>query len=135
MPLAEAPPRALNRLGRLRAAAPKFIGRRTFKSYDLAEIAKYVDWGPFFQLDRSLFGPFPAILDDKVVGEQARKVYADGLAMMKRIVEGRWLTANGVVGFYPANSVNDGTSRSTRTRRAAKCCSRTATCASAKRGA
>ena len=45
--------------------------------------------------------------DDKVVGEQARKVYADGLAMMKRIVEGRWLTANGVVGFYPANSIND----------------------------
>ena len=85
---------------------PKFIGRRTFKSYDLAEIAKYVDWGPFFQT-WSLFGPFPAILDDKVVGEQARKVYADGLAMMKRIVEGRWLTANGVVGFYPANSVND----------------------------
>ncbi|MGH8818324.1 MAG: vitamin B12 dependent-methionine synthase activation domain-containing protein, partial [Achromobacter pestifer] len=85
---------------------PKFIGRRTFKSYDLAEIVKYVDWGPFFQT-WSLFGPFPAILDDKVVGEQARKVYADGLAMMKRIVEGRWLTANGVVGFYPANSVND----------------------------
>ena len=85
---------------------PKFIGRRTFKSYDLAEIAKYVDWGPFFQT-WSLFGPFPAILDDKVVGEQARKVYADGLAMMKRIIEGRWLTANGVVGFYPANSIND----------------------------
>ena len=85
---------------------PKFIGRRTFKSYDLAEIAKYVDWGPFFQT-WSLFGPFPAILDDKVVGEQARKVYADGQAMMKRIIEGRWLTANGVVGFYPANSVND----------------------------
>ncbi|AHC44984.1 5-methyltetrahydrofolate--homocysteine methyltransferase [Achromobacter xylosoxidans NBRC 15126 = ATCC 27061] len=85
---------------------PKFIGRRTFKSYDLAEIAKYVDWGPFFQT-WSLFGPYPAILEDKVVGEQARKVYADGQAMMKRIVEGRWLTANGVVGFYPANSVND----------------------------
>ena len=65
-----------------------------------------MDWGPFFQT-WSLFGPFPAILDDKVVGEQARKVYADGLAMMKRIVEGRWLTANGVVGFYPANSIND----------------------------
>ena len=95
-----------DRLGRLHAAASQFIGRRTFKSYDLAEIAKYVDWGPFFQT-WSLFGPFPAILDDKVVGEQARKVYADGLAMMKRIVEGRWLTANGVVGFYPANSIND----------------------------
>nr|WP_216666653.1 methionine synthase [Bordetella trematum] len=85
---------------------PKFIGRRTFKSYDLAEVARYIDWGPFFQT-WSLFGPFPAILDDKVVGEQARKVFAEGQAMLKRIVEGRWLTANGVVGFYPANRVND----------------------------
>ncbi|RIQ59901.1 methionine synthase [Bordetella avium] len=85
---------------------PKFIGRRTFKSYDLAEIARYIDWGPFF-MTWSLFGPFPAILDDKVVGEQARKVYADGQAMLKRIIEGRWLTANGVVGFYPANRIND----------------------------
>lgn len=85
---------------------PKFIGRRTFKSYDLAEIARYIDWGPFF-MTWSLFGAYPAILDDKVVGEQARKVFAEGQAMLKRIVEGRWLTANGVVGFYPANRVND----------------------------
>jgi 5-methyltetrahydrofolate--homocysteine methyltransferase len=85
---------------------PKFIGRRTFKSYDLAEIARYVDWTPFFQT-WSLFGQFPAILDDKVVGEQARKVYADGQAMLKKIVENRWLAANGVIAFYPANSVND----------------------------
>ncbi|QGE18562.1 methionine synthase [Bordetella holmesii] len=85
---------------------PKFIGRRTFKSYDLAEIARYIDWGPFF-MTWSLFGAFPAILDDKVVGEQARKVFAEGQAMLKRIVEGRWLTANGVVGFYPANRIND----------------------------
>ncbi|OZI31770.1 methionine synthase [Bordetella genomosp. 10] len=85
---------------------PKYIGRRTFKHYDLAEIAAYLDWTPFFQT-WSLFGQYPAILDDKVVGEQARKVLADGQAMLKRIVEGRWLTANGVVGFYPANRVND----------------------------
>ncbi|ARP92020.1 methionine synthase [Bordetella genomosp. 9] len=85
---------------------PKYIGRRTFKHYDLAEIAAYIDWTPFFQT-WSLFGQFPAILDDKVVGEQARKVYADAQAMLKRIVEGRWLTANGVVAFYPANRVND----------------------------
>ncbi|MVW79192.1 methionine synthase [Bordetella sp. 02P26C-1] len=85
---------------------PKFIGRRAFKSYDLAEIAKYVDWTPFFQT-WSLFGQFPAILEDKVVGEQAKKVYADGQAMLKRIIEGRWLTANGAVAFYPANTVND----------------------------
>ena len=85
---------------------PKFIGRRTFKNFDLSELARFIDWTPFFQT-WSLFGQYPAILDDKVVGEQARKVHADGLAMMKRIIDGRWLTANGVVSFYPANTVND----------------------------
>ena len=85
---------------------PKFIGRRTFKNFDLAELANYVDWTPFFQT-WSLFGQFPAILDDKVVGEQARSVYADGQAMLKRMIDGRWLTANGAVAFYPANTVND----------------------------
>jgi 5-methyltetrahydrofolate--homocysteine methyltransferase len=86
--------------------APKFIGRRVFKNYDLAEIAQYIDWGPFFQT-WDLAGPFPAILDDAVVGEQARKVHADGLAMLQKIIDGRWVTANAVLGLYPANSVND----------------------------
>ena len=86
--------------------APKFIGRRVFKNYDLAEIAQYIDWGPFFQT-WDLAGPFPAILDDEVVGEQARKVHADGLAMLQKIIDGRWVTANAVMGLYPANSVND----------------------------
>jgi len=85
---------------------PKFIGRRAFKSYDLAEIAAYIDWTPFFQT-WSLFGQYPAILDDKVVGEQARKLHADALDMLKRVIDGRWLTANGAVAFYPANTVND----------------------------
>src|SRR5690606_3643445 len=85
---------------------PKFLGRRTFKNYDLADIANFIDWTPFFQT-WSLFGQFPAILDDKVVGEQARELYAEGQAMLKKIIEGRWLTANGVVAFYPANTVND----------------------------
>jgi 5-methyltetrahydrofolate--homocysteine methyltransferase len=87
-------------------AAPKFIGRRVFKNYDLGEIAQYIDWGPFFQT-WDLAGPFPAILDDEVVGEQARKVYADGQAMLQKIIDGRWVTANAVLGLYPANSVND----------------------------
>ncbi len=85
---------------------PKFIGRRVFKNFDLGELAQYIDWGPFFQT-WDLAGPFPAILDDAVVGAEAKRVYADGLAMLKRIVDGRWLTANAVVGLYPANSVND----------------------------
>ncbi|VFR17096.1 5-methyltetrahydrofolate--homocysteine methyltransferase [plant metagenome] len=85
---------------------PKFIGRRTFKHYDLAELARYIDWTPFFQT-WSLFGQYPAILEDKVVGEQARKVFEDGQAMLKRIIDGRWLTASGVAAFHPANRVND----------------------------
>ena len=88
------------------AAVPKFTGRRVFKNYDLAEIAQYIDWGPFFQT-WDLAGSYPAILQDEVVGEQARKVLADAQAMLKKIVEGRWLTANAVVGLYPANRVGD----------------------------
>ncbi|MDD4944727.1 dihydropteroate synthase, partial [Rhodoferax sp.] len=78
--------------------APKFIGRRVFKNFDMAEIANYIDWGPFFQT-WDLAGPYPAILDDEVVGTEAKKVFADGQAMLKKIIEGRWLTANGVVGL------------------------------------
>src|SRR6478609_8231446 len=85
---------------------PKFIGRRVFKNYDLAELARYIDWGPFFQT-WDLAGRFPDILKDEVVGTEAVRVYADGQRMLKRLVEGRWLTANGVVGFWPANTEND----------------------------
>ena len=85
---------------------PKFIGRRVFKNFDLTELAKFIDWGPFFQT-WDLAGPFPAILKDEVVGTEAVRVYADGQRMLKRLIEGRWLTANAVVGLYPANSVNN----------------------------
>ena len=85
---------------------PKFIGRRVFKNFDLAELAEYIDWGPFFQT-WDLAGPFPAILKDEVVGTEAVRVYADAKRMLKRLIEGRWLTANGVMGLYPANSVGD----------------------------
>jgi 5-methyltetrahydrofolate--homocysteine methyltransferase len=87
-------------------AVPKFIGRRVFKNFDLSELAKYIDWAPFFQT-WDLAGPFPAILKDEVVGTEAVRVYADGQRMLKRLIEGRWLTANAVVALYPANSVND----------------------------
>jgi 5-methyltetrahydrofolate--homocysteine methyltransferase len=85
---------------------PKFIGRRVFRNFDLAELVKYIDWGPFFQT-WDLAGPFPAILKDEVVGSEAVRVFSDGQRMLKRLVEGRWLTANAVMGFWPANSVND----------------------------
>ncbi|MFN3439285.1 MAG: methionine synthase [Acidovorax sp.] len=86
--------------------APRALGRRVFKNFDLAELAKYIDWGPFFQT-WDLAGPYPAILADEVVGVEATRVFADAQAMLKKIIEGRWLTASGVMGLYPANSVND----------------------------
>lgn len=85
---------------------PKFIGRRTFMNFDLAALEPYLDWGPFFQT-WDLAGKFPDILDDGIVGEEARKVFADGKAMLKKIIDNRWLKANGVVMFLPANTVND----------------------------
>jgi 5-methyltetrahydrofolate--homocysteine methyltransferase len=85
---------------------PKFIGRRVFKNFDLAEIANYIDWGPFFQT-WDLAGPYPAILKDEVVGAEATRVFADAQAMLKRLIKGRWLQANGMMAIYPANTVND----------------------------
>ena len=85
---------------------PKFLGRRVFKNFDLALLASYIDWGPFFQT-WDLAGPYPAILEDEVVGAEAKRVFADAQAMLKQLIDGRWLTANAVVGLYPANSVND----------------------------
>ncbi|MFV0601141.1 MAG: methionine synthase [Brachymonas sp.] len=85
---------------------PAFIGRRIFKNYDLAELETYLDWTPFFQA-WDLAGKFPAILDDEIVGEEARKVFADGKAMLRKIIDNQWLTANGVLGFWPANTVRD----------------------------
>ena len=66
----------------------------------------FIDWAPFFQT-WDLAGPYPAILDDEVVGEQARQVFADAQKMLKRLVDGRWLTANAVVGLYPAQRQGD----------------------------
>jgi 5-methyltetrahydrofolate--homocysteine methyltransferase len=85
---------------------PKFIGRRVFKNIDLSLIAQYIDWSPFFQT-WDLAGPYPAILTDKVVGEAASKVFAEAQAMLKKIIDGRWLSASGVIALMPANTIND----------------------------
>jgi len=85
---------------------PRLLGRRVFKNFDLAELARYIDWGPFFQT-WDLAGPYPAILTDEVVGVEATRVFADGQAMLKKLIEGRWLSASGVLALYPANSVGD----------------------------
>ena len=85
---------------------PAFIGRREFRNFDLAELEPYIDWTPFFQT-WDLAGKYPAILDDEVVGEEARKVFADAKTLLRRIIDNQWLTANGVLGFWPANTVHD----------------------------
>jgi 5-methyltetrahydrofolate--homocysteine methyltransferase len=84
---------------------PEMPGVKVLNNYDLAEIAEYIDWGPFFQT-WELSGPYPAILADPLVGEAARNVLAEGRAMLAKIVEGRWLKANAVFGLFPAASVN-----------------------------
>ncbi|MFM7227505.1 MAG: methionine synthase [Betaproteobacteria bacterium] len=85
---------------------PKFIGRRHFRNVDLGLLAQYIDWAPFFQT-WDLAGAFPAILTDPIVGESASHVYREGQAMLRKIVEGRWLIANGVIALLPANRVGD----------------------------
>ncbi|HQS37997.1 MAG TPA: methionine synthase, partial [Methylotenera sp.] len=85
---------------------PKFIGRRVFKNIDLALIAQYIDWSPFFQT-WDLAGAYPAILTDKVVGDAATKVFAEAQTMLKKIIDGRWLSASGVIALMPANTVHD----------------------------
>ncbi|MBL8478266.1 MAG: B12-binding domain-containing protein, partial [Sterolibacteriaceae bacterium] len=79
---------------------PNKLGVTTLKNLDLAEIAKYIDWTPFFQT-WDLTGRFPAILDDAVVGEAARNVFRDAQAMLGQIIEEEWLTANAVFGLFP----------------------------------
>ena len=76
------------------------------RDYPLAEIAKVIDWTPFFQT-WELAGRYPKILRDEVVGETARNLFEDAQKMLARIIDEKWLTANAVAGLYPANSVSD----------------------------
>ncbi len=85
---------------------PNQLGLTVFDDYDLSELVDYIDWTPFF-VTWELVGKFPKILEDEVVGEAATQLYADARAMLKRIVDERWLTAKAVIGLFPANSVGD----------------------------
>ena len=87
---------------------PKFIGRRVFKNYDLAELAGCIDWAPFFQTG-DLAGKFPDILRDEVVGHEAQRVFSDGKRLLQRAIEGRWMQASGVIALLPAATVDDDT--------------------------
>jgi len=85
---------------------PSFLGEKTLLNYPLKKIVEQFDWSPFFQA-WELHGLYPRILDDKIVGNEARKLFADAKAMLKQIIDENWLTANAVYGFYPANSIGD----------------------------
>ena len=85
---------------------PKFIGKRIFKNIDLNLIAPYIDWSPFFQT-WDLVGFYPAILNDPIVGKSATQVFNEAQTMLTKLINNRALVANGVVAFYPANSIDD----------------------------
>ncbi|HTH28205.1 MAG TPA: methionine synthase [Sphingobium sp.] len=90
----------------LKAPAPLQPGLHAFPDWDLADLREYIDWTPFFRA-WELAGNFPAILDDAVVGESARSLYADAQKMLDRIVAEKWLVAKGVAGFWPCRREGD----------------------------
>ncbi len=85
---------------------PSFVGTRVLESVPLSELVPFIDWSPFFQT-WELKGKYPKIFTDPVVGEQARKVFDDAQALLRRIVDEKLLTARGVYGFWPAVSEGD----------------------------
>jgi len=85
---------------------PQFFGTRVFEDYDLAELANYIDWTPFFQT-WELKGRYPAILEDEKQGEAARNLWRDAQAMLKKVIDEKWFHPRAVIGFWPANAVGD----------------------------
>lgn len=85
---------------------PSFFGTKIFEDYDLAELAQYIDWTPFFQT-WELKGRYPAILEDEKQGEAARALFADAQAMLKKIIDEKWFRPRAVIGFWPAGAVGD----------------------------
>jgi 5-methyltetrahydrofolate--homocysteine methyltransferase len=85
---------------------PNFFGTKVFDDYPLDEFAEFIDWTPFFSA-WEMAGRYPKILDDEIVGKEARKLFDDAQAMLKKVIEDKWLTARVVIGFFPANTVDD----------------------------
>ncbi|WP_075291566.1 methionine synthase [Pararhizobium arenae] len=85
---------------------PSFLGTRVFQGWDLAELAAYIDWTPFFQT-WEMKGVYPKILDDERQGEAARQLFADAQAMLEKIVAEKWFAPKAVIGFWPAGAVGD----------------------------
>ncbi len=82
---------------------PAVDGIKVFKAFDLATIARYIDWGPFF-IGWEMPGKFPEVLEDKIFGIEATRLYNDAQKLLRQVIDEKWLTANGVIGFWPANS-------------------------------
>ena len=106
LPQARANATRVDFTGRNAPKKPTMIGQRLLKNADLATIAEYIDWEPFFHT-WELVGHYPAILTDAKTGEEARKLFADAQAMLAKIIEQKWLTAHAAVALMPANSVGD----------------------------
>ena len=85
---------------------PSFLGTKVFEDYDLNDLRPYIDWTPFFST-WELHGKYPNILEDKMVGTEAKKLFADANALLDKIIAEKWLTAKGVIGFFEANSQMD----------------------------
>jgi 5-methyltetrahydrofolate--homocysteine methyltransferase len=85
---------------------PRMLGLRTFEQYSIEELARYIDWTPYFQA-WELRGKFPDILTDAQFGEQASSLYADARKMLRTVIRESWLQARAVIGFFPANSVDE----------------------------
>lgn len=85
---------------------PSFLGTKVFDDYDLNDIRPYIDWTPFFST-WELHGKYPNILEDKIVGEEAKKLFKDANALLDKIIAEKWLTAKAVIGFFEANSNGD----------------------------
>ncbi|MBX9882730.1 MAG: methionine synthase [Sphingomonas sp.] len=106
LPLEDARARAFEADMSLKAPPPLQPGVHVFRDWSLAELVDYIDWTPFFR-SWELAGTYPAILDDAVVGESARHLFADAQKMLKRIVDEKWLVARGVCGFWPCRREGD----------------------------
>ncbi len=92
--------------GRYEPVKPKFLGTKVIDNIPLGVLIEYIDWTPFFQT-WEMAGSYPNILNDKVVGVEARKLFDDANLMLKAIVKEHWLTAKATIGFFPAGSVDD----------------------------